>query len=185
MNQALDLAGKVCGNLTAIRKVERPKDKNPNDRNQYWECICGCGNKVTARATHLKHGDIVSCGCSKPKETEESLFRRVVGQMKARARKKNHEWKLSLSWLRENLQKNCSYCGSPPSNIGTRGNGTVFIYNGLDRIDSSKGYTEDNVRPSCKRCNWAKSDLAEDEFLDWIGKIFKNYYQKRRFTWET
>lgn len=29
----------------------------------YWSCRCDCGKTKTIRASHLKHGDIQSCGC--------------------------------------------------------------------------------------------------------------------------
>jgi hypothetical protein len=44
---------------------------------------------------------------------------------------------------------------------------------GLDRIDSSKGYSIENVRPCCKLCNQAKNNLTEVEFLNLVTTIYK------------
>ena len=86
--------------------------------------------------------------------------------------------KLSLS--------KCFYCNSEPSNrqpdirYETR-NGrkdklviTDFIlkYNGIDRIDSSKGYISGNVISCCKNCNTAKNILSQKEFKDLIKRIY-------------
>ncbi len=45
---------------------------------------------------------------------------------------------------------------------------------GLDRIDSNKPYTLDNVVPCCKFCNGAKSYGAVEEFTKWLGHIKRN-----------
>ena len=69
-------------------------------------------------------------------------------------------------------QQDCHYDASPPSNIcKSKHNKEDFIYNGLDRIDSSKGYTLDNVVPCCAKCNRAKLDMSPEEFLDWRRRI--------------
>jgi hypothetical protein len=41
----------------------------------------------------------------------------------------------------------------------------------LDRIDSSKGYLEDNVQWVHKDFQKIKLDLTEDSLLDWAKKI--------------
>lgn len=51
--------------------------------------------------------------------------------------------------------------------------GAKFEYNGIDRIDSSKGHTADNVVPCCKYCNFGKGKLSFEEFVDWIERIKK------------
>lgn len=48
----------------------------------------------------------------------------------------------------------------------------------LDRIDSSKGYSLDNVQWVHKNVNRMKLDFSEDEFIEWCAKICD--YNKRR-----
>ncbi len=43
----------------------------------------------------------------------------------------------------------------------------------LDRIDSERGYTEDNVQWIHKTINKLKWDYSEKEFFDWIKKIYE------------
>lgn len=58
----------------------------------------------------------------------------------------------------------CDYCaGSLPERQG-----------GLDRVDSSRGYTPDNVVPCCKTCNSAKSSLSLEEFRAWVRRVYQN-----------
>lgn len=56
-------------------------------------------------------------------------------------------------------QKPCHYCGNIHSNVG------------LDRIDSTKGYSLDNVVPCCSICNVMKWNLTAKEFYSHIEKI--------------
>jgi hypothetical protein len=71
----------------------------------------------------------------------------------------------------------CDYCGQPPSQKLWQGvadkERQVFRWNGLDRIDSTKGYTEENVVPCCKTCNELKSDKTREEFLSAIEAIHR------------
>ena len=45
-----------------------------------------------------------------------------------------------------------------------------FFHIGIDRKDSSLGYTEKNCVPCCKKCNWMKRDLS---ITDWLGQMKK------------
>ncbi len=58
----------------------------------------------------------------------------------------------------------CNYCGLKPQFPHTR--------NGIDRIDSSKGYTEDNCVACCVFCNRAKNDYTLGEFKEWIIRVY-------------
>src|SRR5207244_1433978 len=60
------------------------------------------------------------------------------------------------------IQDKCIYCGKEPA-----------PYNGLDRVDSSKGYTPENTVACCTRCNYAKNDFSIEEFRQWLLKIIE------------
>lgn len=55
----------------------------------------------------------------------------------------------------------CYYCG------------TLENYKGLDRIDSTKHYTIDNLVPCCTICNRMKLNYTQQDFLNHIQKIAK------------
>ena len=70
------------------------------------------------------------------------------------------------------LQGNCHYCGAAPSNISnSKGHNDAYIYNGIDRVDSSKGYVDGNCVSCCKVCNRAKSDMPVDVFFAWAQQV--------------
>ena len=53
--------------------------------------------------------------------------------------------------------EDCSYCGGPGY--------------GIDRVDSSKGYTVDNSVPCCTMCNMMKYTHSKHVFLKHIKRI--------------
>jgi hypothetical protein len=79
------------------------------------------------------------------------------------------------------IQLPCRYCGREKitSFRYKRGNQVFhknkqpFFYTGIDRLDSSKGYTKENSAPCCAVCNRAKMDMSEEEFLQWIKTLVK------------
>lgn len=62
---ALDLAGRKFGKLTAIERAGITKSGTA-----LWKCACDCGNPFVANATQLRSGDTVSCGCERPMKAE-------------------------------------------------------------------------------------------------------------------
>jgi 5-methylcytosine-specific restriction endonuclease McrA len=71
---------------------------------------------------------------------------------------------------REDFQRltseHCHYCGAAPASVKKQaGCNGVYIYNGLDRVDNTKGYSLDNVVTCCWECNRDKGNKTEGEFL--------------------
>lgn len=86
-----------------------------------------------------------------------------------RAKKKKIEWNLSLEFLTilwEKQDGKCVYSGVPLSYEDNHPH-TVS----LDRIDSSKGYTEDNVQFVCTIVNYVKQRFNEDVFLSFCKSV--------------
>jgi hypothetical protein len=72
------------------------------------------------------------------------------------------------------ITSNCHYCGALPSNAmkDTRNKDkTPFIYNGIDRVDNTLGYTLLNSVSCCKRCNIAKNDMTYNDFINLCKRI--------------
>ncbi len=82
---------------------------------------------------------------------------------------------LTQEQFKKLIQSNCDYCKRQPSNKKKLKRKTLdyIVYNGVDRVDSSRGYTLDNCVPCCYKCNIAKSDMTRAEFFEWILEVAK------------
>lgn len=105
----------------------------------------------------------------------QSSINALYNKYKDRARKKNIDFNLSLELFEIETQKKCYYCNSTPQSSYKTGTGKKrYFYNGLDRVDNTKGYTKDNIVPCCKVCNRAKGSLTLIEFKNWIKQLKEN-----------
>lgn len=131
-----------------------------------------CGNQYEKQTGNIFGGRSKCCINCRKMSPEHKTFTLV----KQTAKRRKIDFNISESdWLQIAI-KDCHYCGSPPSNcISSYGS---FKYNGLDRIDPSKAYNIDNVVPSCRICNRAKSDIPYDDFIEWLERIL-NRVKKR------
>ncbi len=139
-----------------------------------WEVLCNCGNTVIRNPSDIIYGKTMSCGCYAKSGDNQRKYPKEL----ANAR---HIW---LSNYREcpfdiflNLtQQDCHYCGQKPSNKAQKQNAPPFIYNGLDRKNSSGDHSPDNVVPCCWTCNTAKMDMPYDEFLVHIDRMYHHIH---------
>ena len=77
----------------------------------------------------------------------------------------------------------CKYCGLEHSKeIEDRLNESkkqkrlsdhILKCNGIDRVDSSKGYTKENSVTCCKHCNTAKNIMSDISFYKWIKRVYE------------
>jgi len=174
----LDLGGQRFGRLMVLEL-----DHISKTQGAYWRCLCDCENVKSIRASSLKSNKTTSCGCyNKEQATKSSriefgkaskniLYRRY----KSNAKKRNLEFNLSREFFDKITQQNCFYCGREPFYAikSTRNTGD-YVYTGIDRIDSSNGYTEQNVIPSCGLCNQAKSSKTQQDFLLWVKRVYEH-----------
>lgn len=102
----------------------------------------------------------------------EAAFYMLLYHYRLRSSKKGLEFTLSDQEFKELTSANCFYCGEEPSQVQKKHLTTKpYIYNGVDRIDNTKGYVTGNVRTCCGLCNRAKHQRTEAEFLAWIQRL--------------
>jgi hypothetical protein len=90
----------------------------------------------------------------------------------AKAEEKHLNFDISEAFFLELTKQDCYYCGIPPFRVVKSHTGkSDYVYTGVDRIDSSKGYEYGNVVPCCFECNRAKLKSSIDEFLTWAIKV--------------
>lgn len=86
--------------------------------------------------------------------------------------RKQKEFKLTLAQFKKLIHSNCYYCGAAPStdNVWNKSgkrklDKESIKINGIDRIDSDKGYFLENCVPCCPQCNRMKLNYTTEEFL--------------------
>ena len=176
-----DITGIVFKNLTALHLAR--VENNPNNGKQYfWEFLCACGNTKEINRNNVTSGRQGTCGnCrdGKPTNPELSTRKTLFGTYKQRARRIGSEREFTLSEdLFITLTKSpCAVCGDLPSRVYKQshdGRDSYFcLYNGIDRIDNTKGYIEENVRPCCTMCNKAKHAWSEEQFQAWLDRVVR------------
>jgi len=149
-----------------------------------YNCVCDCGNKTIARGDALKKGKHKSCGCL----MKEMMGKRALPDFQAfkndlydnykkAAIRRGHEFSLTKEEFVALIVSNCFYCGIKFSlryyGNKRKHNSNDFCYNGVDRRDNKRGYTVENCVSCCKICNNSKSTLTEQEWFDWVKRIYK------------
>lgn len=190
MGKHLDLTGKKFSRLYVLELI---REKNKHGRK--WKCRCDCGNITYVYGKNLKNGHTTSCGCFH-KEKLSSMFSKEKGKAgftrlklsySYGASRRNLDFNLSDEVLDQLFKGNCFYCNSAPSKISKNTSKSTskeairngeYVYNGIDRIDSSKGYIPKNVVSCCFDCNTAKHQKSILEFKDWLIKCYKNFIEK-------
>lgn len=166
--------GQVIGRFTLV-SVATPRGKSRS-----WTCKCDCGNVVEVKATNIEKFGDRGCGCRKnrrPPTTDkspiDSAIQELVRRYKSNARKRGLEWGLTDERAASLLFGNCAYTGDAPANIFNGNRGQV-LYNGIDRLDNTKGYVESNVVSCSRRANMAKNDMPLQQFMLLCEKVVKH-----------
>ena len=91
---------------------------------------------------------------------------------KDKAKERGIEWGLEANPGQFTIvTTQCVYCGAFPCRK-VRGRGKTRGYaHGLDRIDNSRGYTEDNIVACCYTCNRAKGTLSMKDWQEWADRF--------------
>jgi hypothetical protein len=160
-----DMTGMTFGSLTVVRRAPKESRKDPK-----WECLCACGRTHITRGVSLRKGDTRSCGCvngsNKYGTAEESNTVRIYAMYESGARKRGHEWRLTLQQLRDIVASPCIYCGAPPEERPSRWKRSPTTRSsGIDRVDNSQGYVIGNVVPCCTWCNMSKRQHSMLDFV--------------------
>lgn len=178
MSRFIDISGQRFSRLVPMYVDGR----NSVGRNT-WRCLCDCGRETFATTNQLKTGRKISCGCAKnilPKG--EGSFNWLYGHYKRQAQVHKREFSISKELFRTLTSSNCIYCGRVPQSLmAYKGMNGEYRYNGLDRVDSSKGYIETNVVSCCDICNRAKNDQTTEEFYWWILRVYNKFILKSNF----
>lgn len=140
-------------------------------------CVCDCGKSCEKTIHGMTHGRNRSCGCSKEYKGYEEISDRYWNRIKYNANIRKLEFNISVvdAWnLFLKQGRKCAISGVEIKFItGKDKNQTTAS---LDRIDSKKGYTLDNIQWVHKDVNFLKQDNSDENFIKWCHTISE--YQK-------
>ncbi len=194
MNRKVIKQGDKFGKLTSlkldyIKKQTIPKKGNKNGISnlniQYWLFKCDCGNEKVIDSRNVRSGNTTSCGCYFKEVLKNSNKDKRIGYGQAAknlllhsyikgAKTRDYEFSLSKEEFYLITSQDCDYCGREPIQSIIKNNPSChgdYLYNGIDRVDNTKGYIFENCVPCCSICNKAKSILTIEEFSNWIKQI--------------
>lgn len=187
--------GSTYGNITALKFIEKliykQNDKSckkgyKNRNVEKWLFKCNCGKEFYDIDLDIKRGKKFSCGCGERLNYKkavaivrlpfgESSKRKIYDRYKRQAGIRGLSFELNMEEFSILTKGDCYYCGLNPVLISKPKDAHgEYIYNGIDRIDSDKGYSFKNCVSCCKYCNRAKSDQTLEEFNIWLNRIFKH-----------
>mgnify|MGYP003668387159 CR=1 FL=1 len=167
--------GDVVGQLTIIDLVRDTKNGRflANTR-------CSCGKLHRTAVKNLQRNEHNHCGCSTDYSglglpEGEAARNGLIGSYKGNAKTKGLVFELTTEECEVLFKGDCYFCGEKPSNVWDKPflKGS-YVYSGIDRIDSTKGYTKDNTASCCTTCNYLKSNSNNEDFLTKVMAIAKH-----------
>lgn len=188
---------KVGQRLNGFVLLENIRRDHPKYHEWLWKCQCDCGNIFYSRERKL----LTRCGCisctaairqrdfhiSKSGIEQLGVKKRIYREYKRGAIKRNLSFELTFDEFLNITSKPCTYCGKEPyinngnvQYMQTKAN--PWKHNGIDRLDTTKGYTLDNCVPCCSNCNYAKHDLTLENFKQWISDVYHHLNLERSTT---
>ena len=162
-----DLTKQKFHHFTVIDKVG-----TDNYGHVKWKCECDCGKIVERTSRVLKSGYAKHCGCHKylycrknqvSKYEDIPLTRWTNWIREAKLRNLNFDISIEFAWelfLKQN--RKCALSGKEIF-FGLSVKDRTQTAS-LDRIDSKRGYTKDNIQWVHKTVNIMKMALPEDTF---------------------
>jgi hypothetical protein len=152
-----------------------------------FSVICKCGKLAEVMYTNIRTGKTRCCNTGscrsqnyKTPKSPEASYNSLLYAYKKGATSRGFIFEITKTEFKELVSKNFYYCGLVPSQIYAIRNtktgevraGIELVYNGLDRVDNSIGYTLLNTVPCCKQCNLSKRDYSETQFKEWISRVY-------------
>lgn len=190
MPAKINYSGQKYGHLTLL-SYSRPGGAQVG---AYWLTKCDCGEVKEVIAKDIVKGRIKTCGKCQyhrdliQKGTDESrkksmAYRKSPSGMEIghrhlyktyceNAAHRGYSWNLSQEDFLKLTKGNCHYCNTPPSKEFKRqGRRYYILYNGIDRVDNSLGYTLQNCVSCCTDCRRMKGTYSVQKFRDLCMKV--------------
>jgi len=151
------------------------KEKYDNINHTMCECECECGNKIKLKAQKITQR--ISCGCLH-RQTRENhrdwcghgeISGGHFSQIRANAELRNIYFNISIEYIWDLFLKQERKCALSGQVLSFYPEKTAS----LDRKDSSKGYSEENVQWVHKLINHSKMAMTDEQYVEQCYKVCK------------
>ena len=143
-----------------------------------YKFLCDCGNEITSFFNPIKTGRVKSCGCYKREMASESFWKgyqdigqKFWGDLIRNAKKRKIEFDINKEYvwgLYVSQNKKCALSG-----LDISFNKNKHYNCSIDRIDSKKGYINDNIQLIAKEINYMKHKTNNIDFINTCKEIVK------------
>lgn len=169
-----NLIGKRIGMLTVVNYTENFSRAG----NRLWECKCDCGNTRLAVDRSIMTGNVTSCGCKRQNKNNprfsgyQELHGRYMSNLRQGARNRGLSWEINAKIAYNLLVAQQFICALSGRALVLGAYGVIQTAS-LDRIDSKKGYTLENIQWVHKDINRMKMAFDETYFIKTCEEITK------------
>lgn len=161
--------GQKFNKLLILKRVESTKKSHIR-----YLCQCDCGKEWIGQRRQIIKGYVKSCGCfhkSPQNNGYKNLYGSTWNKIVECAKKRGIEFNINIKdayFIYEQQNEKCALSGRK---IGWTN--SKIRSASLDRIDSTKGYTKDNIQWVHKDINKMKMDITQKEFIKLCKEITK------------
>lgn len=170
-----DLTGEKINRWTVIKFTGKYKRRCP-----FWLCKCECGTIKEVSGNSLRNGS-KSCGCAKIGRKwknkiplDISKIREIYARYRCEAKRRKLEFCIDKDFFLKLIEDKCFYCARYAVNKQKLADNTYLKYNGIDRVDNSKGYIIENCVTCCRDCNTHKKSITKEMIYKAYNFLYGN-----------
>lgn len=175
-NGIIPTVGEVYGDWTLVDISVDPKHGL-----KVYKCQCKCGRYIKKKYIELNSKiKVEGCGYCRTEIGYEDISNRYFNAIKKGASSRNIEFNITIQdiwdqYIKQN--RKCFYTGTEIifERKPLRNRGLINQTASIDRIDSTKGYTKDNIHIVHKSINVMKSSLSSDDFIQLCNIVAKQH----------
>jgi hypothetical protein len=138
-----------------------------------WHCV-ECRREYDAKLlARPERREKMRENLAKWRATPEGRAALLIGSARQRAKAKGLDSDLDVQWVAERIEAGCAILGEPFNLTDGPPDGHPAHPRApsLDRIDSSRGYTRDNVWVICDAINRAKGSMSLRQLMGMCKKV--------------
>lgn len=106
-------------------------------------------------------------------------YKTLYSKYKSSAKQSGKKFDIDLNYFITTVKTPCVYCNYFPKKYRLINAKYKIKCNGLDRINSNKGYTKANTVACCRLCNMSKNNLSKTRWKNWIKRAYNKLWGKK------